>query len=95
MRGRRQPFRERVEFLIEHFALFALAIGESILLSLVVIGGILLLSKISTNNPIIELMVEYDGIEGVVIFILSSISLIRDIFVEEYEEEPVNGEQGV
>ncbi len=76
-------FRNTAAYLVAHFALLVIALGESLLLALIVIGGIYLPNRVSSSNPVGELMVDYSGLEGVLIFILGSVSLIRDIFTKE------------
>jgi hypothetical protein len=80
-------FKEALQDIAEHFVLVALAIIGSLLLALIVIGGIYVLNLVASKNYYIELLVNYSGIEGVGIFILGSIGLIRRIFAAEPDDE--------
>ena len=80
-------FKKEVREIVEHIALIALALVGSLILALIVIGGIYVLNLVASKNYYVELLLNYSGIEGLAIFILGSISLIRRIFAERPKGE--------
>ena len=79
-------FRAQARWILEHTALFCLVIAASIVFALLTIGGIDLLSYVSTGNPYVYALVGYEGIEGLGIFILGSIGLLRRLSRSEWED---------
>jgi hypothetical protein len=77
----------RIRVILEHGFMVAISLLVSLFLALLALFGIFLLDYVTTRvygntNPLVDLIVYYSGIEAFAVFILASMSLLREVFTE-------------
>ena len=86
----RRTLREQLKFIGEHTLVIIVALFASLIIAISALVGIYVLNFVGgrlsgANNPLVESLVNYSGIEAIVIFVLASLSLIRYLFSQDRE----------
>lgn len=98
MRSEKGRLKKRLQYLAEHGVVVALTILVAFLIAMATILGIYGLnwaeiSMFGKGTSLVSYLVDYSGFEAGLIFIISSVSLIR--FMLSEEESEVSQTEGV
>jgi hypothetical protein len=79
--------KERLKFIFEDGLLIVVTLLVSLMIAIATIVGIYALNYVATvlfgfKSTLVDLVVYYSGVEALAIFVLASISLIRNVFAE-------------